>query len=374
MRFIINTVNLDIGGAHQRAVSFLNELRSIGRPDDEYHIFITSKITAQVDITSFKSNFSFYNFFYSPASLRHHWSIVRLFNRIEKKINPNVVFSFVGPAYWRPRGTHLVGFGIPHLVYTEYGYVKKLPLKTKFEMAYKKWWTIREADFYVVQTEDVKKRIFQNLGVADEKIFVVSNGIGSQYKEVVPKRNLNLPPRLLIISRYRAQKNYEVIVPTIVRLKSMGYRVEFHLTIEDEVYNKLFKGLEDWVINHGPVKAAECPGLYNECDALFLPSHLECFSASYPEAMKMKRPIITSNLSFAKTVCGDAALYIDNIDPDDVANKIILLFQKQSLYDDLVRKGTERLSKFLNSTQQAEAYLDLMHKLSFIASAPEEGI
>ena len=42
MKLIINTVNLKIGGAFQRAVSFLKELKDIGH--DEYHIFLNQEI------------------------------------------------------------------------------------------------------------------------------------------------------------------------------------------------------------------------------------------------------------------------------------------------------------------------------------------
>jgi len=42
MKLIINTVNLQIGGAFQRAVSFLNELKEIGK--DLYYILENKSI------------------------------------------------------------------------------------------------------------------------------------------------------------------------------------------------------------------------------------------------------------------------------------------------------------------------------------------
>jgi glycosyltransferase involved in cell wall biosynthesis len=97
---------------------------------------------------------------------------------------------------------------------------------------------------------------------------------------------------------------------------------------------------------------------------MFLPTHLECFSASYPEAMKMERPILTSNFSFATTVCHDSALYFDNLDPKDIAEKIKEVFHNEKLYNDLVNKGKKRLTIFNNSRGQAEKYLKIFKELS----------
>ena len=60
MKLIINTVNLKIGGAFQRSISFLNELKEIGK--DEYHIFHNENIGKQIDIACFPNNFKFYFF------------------------------------------------------------------------------------------------------------------------------------------------------------------------------------------------------------------------------------------------------------------------------------------------------------------------
>ena len=363
MKLIINTVNLKIGGAFQRSISFLKELKEIGK--DDYHVFYNENIGNQIDITCFPNNFKFYFFEQTPASLKYKREIIKRFNNIERKVNPDVVFSFVGPCYWRAKSPHLVGFGIPHIVYNDYKYVKKYSLRVKLEMLYKKYWTKKEADFYVVQTEDVRDRLASRIKVDKSKIFLVSNGIGVQYKGLEPKiRPKNKTKKLLMISTFRPSKNFEIINDVIPYLENDKFDYEFHITIRDEDYQRVFKGKEKWVKNHGHVYAKDCPALYNDCDAMFLPAHLECFSASYPEAMKMERPILTGNLSFAKTVCNDAALYFDNLDPKDIAEKISLLFHDNEVYDDLVEKGKDRLLVFDDSRTQAEKYLNICREIA----------
>ena len=85
----------------------------------------------------------------------------------------------------------------------------------------------------------------------------------------------------------------------------------------------------DTIINVGPIRIEEAPSLYKECDAMFLPTLLECFSASYVESMKMEKPILTSDMGFAWTVCNNAAIYFDPMDANDIAAKIIELFNSK---------------------------------------------
>ena len=136
-------------------------------------------------------NFKFYFFEQTPASLKYRREIIKRFNNIERKVNPDVVFSFVGPCYWKAKSPHLVGFAIPHIVYNDYKYVKKYSLRVKLEMLYKKCWTKKEADYYVVQTEDVRERLAKRINVDATKIYLVSNGIGKQYAEVDVKISSN---------------------------------------------------------------------------------------------------------------------------------------------------------------------------------------
>ena len=358
MKLMINTVNLKVGGAFQRAVSFLIELQKFGK--DEYFVLLNNEISSHLDLKSYPENFKFYFFKHSPASFKHRRSVVTEFNRLESALKPNVVFSFVGPSYWKPECHHLVGFGIPHIVYDDYKYVKNYSWKVKLEMFYKKYWTKKEANFYVVQTEDVRERLSEKIGVDISKVFLVSNGIGNQFNNMTPRINKNKNvKKLLMISTYRPSKNFEIINEVVHLLRDDIYDYEFHLTIKNEDYQRIFSGNEKWVKNHGHVSPGDCPSLYNECDAMFLPSHLECFSASYPEAMKMHLPILTSNLSFATTVCENSALYFDNLSATDIANKIKNLFHNEDLYRDLVDKGVLRLSSFDTSRQQAEKYIDI---------------
>ena len=141
--------------------------------------------------------------------------------------------------------------------------------------------------------------------------------------------------------------------------------VRFVLTLKKEHYDRIFgEEYTDKVVNVGPIPAAECPSLYEECDYMFLPTLLECFSASYAEAMIMEKPILTSNLGFATVVCKDAAVYFDAINPIDIADKIERLVTNPALQRELIEKGKKQLSQFGTAEDRANQILELCRKIS----------
>jgi glycosyltransferase involved in cell wall biosynthesis len=73
--------------------------------------------------------------------------------------------------------------------------------------------------------------------------------------------------------------------------------------------------------------------------ALVYPSLLEGFGVPVIEAMKCSVPVITSARSSMQEIAGDAALYADANNPDDIADKMMLVYKDEKLRDELIRKG-----------------------------------
>ena len=96
---------------------------------------------------------------------------------------------------------------------------------------------------------------------------------------------------------------------------------------------------------------------------MFLPTLLECFSASYVEAKKMEKPIITSDMGFAHTICENAAMYADPMDANDIADKIVKLVNSKKLQHKLIENGLNRLKTFGTAERRAKQYLDICETL-----------
>jgi len=72
----------------------------------------------------------------------------------------------------------------------------------------------------------------------------------------------------------------------------------------------------------------------------------------------MKRPILTSDYSFSRSVCKDSALYFNPYDVEDIVSKIVQISTDRDLYNLLSEEGFATVQKMPNSLDMTKNYLD----------------
>jgi glycosyltransferase involved in cell wall biosynthesis len=89
---------------------------------------------------------------------------------------------------------------------------------------------------------------------------------------------------------------------------------------------------------------------------------LESFSGTYVEAMYHGKPVFTSDLDFAKTVCGDAAFYFNPLRPDSIIDSIRDAHKNPDLILSKIALSKERLTTFLSWQQVFDKFLGIIAK------------
>lgn len=390
MKMIINTGNIRVGGMLQVSLSFLHELRNF--PDHEYHVFLSPEVERQIRKDRFPENFRFYSFLrYSgySATLMRKWMIYKRLRRLqllEKVIVPDVVFSVFGPTYWKPKAPHVAGFATPHYIYPESPYFSEVPFSHRIKQSLfgrlRLSLMMRNIDYLIAETEEVRQRLINHLHIDENRVFHISNTLNEIYNE--PQKwtyRAKLPPRepgelrLVTISANHLFKNLSVINEVInqVRILRPALNIKFILTLHRREFENLGTNRR-YVHFTNRLNVDECPFLYSQCDFMFLPTLLECFSASYPEAMKMGLPILTSDLAFARGVCGQAALYFDPVDARDIAKKIVFLHENPDLQKKMRAEGKIRLREFGSAGERAAHYLRIAELAAQSPSSQKKGL
>jgi glycosyltransferase involved in cell wall biosynthesis len=106
--------------------------------------------------------------------------------------------------------------------------------------------------------------------------------------------------------------------------ESLGDRVEFTGFIDDNTLKKTL----------------------SKASALIFPSIYEGFGFPPLEAMSCGCPVAVSSAASIPEICGDAAIYFDPYNVDDIAEKIYQLVTNTELSKSLIEKGTERIKIF----------------------------
>lgn len=369
MKIIINSSLNYIGGGLQIALSFIRECLKIS--GNTYYVFVSSNVASELQREIYPNNFLFYDI----PSLRFD-QYHKYLSHIENIIQPDVVFSIFGPVYWRPNAPHVMGFAMGHYLYPDSPYWGIASLKDKLLWAIKKkihfYYFLRDADAFVVETEDAANRLYSQ---SQKPCYVVSNTYNNSFTQFLSvdslsKQNFILPEtvineyRLLSICSSYPHKNLKIISKVVDVLINKGYdNVKFVLTISLKDYHKLFSDkYRENIVTVGAISPKLAPQLYSECHATFVPSLLECFTANFPESMIMEKPILASDMGFSHTICGDAALYFNALDPYEIANTIIYLYHNPILAKQLINNGIKRVSQFNTAQERAYSYLDICSK------------
>lgn len=374
MKLIINTSTLSGTGVTQVAVSFIYEC--IKYTDNQYYVILSKSVESSINKEEFPSNFKFYSIHNHPIYGYKGFKAKQQLKCIERNIKPDCVFSVFGPSCWRPKVPHLMGYAYPHYVYPESPIFKIMSFREKVIRCilrfFHKYYLLRDGKFYVCETDDVSNRLIDFLSVNSRQVFTVANTYNHYFdawdtNDISVKRFLPIKKdefRFLSLCSPYLHKNLQILNKVVPLIKNLKINVKFVVTISSDSYNKLFLDeVKPFIYNIGQIQPSQCPQIYSECDAVFSPTLLECFSATYPEAMKMKKPIITSNLPFARCICEDAALYFDPLDANSIYKCICDLVNNPSKYWELVRASSIRLRSFTTATQRAEMYLNICKKI-----------
>ncbi|MBW7835263.1 MAG: glycosyltransferase [Sphingomonadales bacterium] len=245
-----------------------------------------------------------------------------------------------------------------------------------------KGWLIRKAklfyfkknlkyvDLMIAQTGLIKRRL--------EKIYDL------EYVEVIPNAvsldnltgkfthdfKLGDGVKLLYLTHYYTHKNIEIFLPLAEEILARGEKIRIIITISPEQHRKAKeflqqvkrRGLQDIIHNVGPVAMNDVPSLYAQTDGLLMPTLLESFSGTYVEAMFHGKPIYTSDLDFAKDLCGDAAYYFDPLDYRNILDRILESLNDPEGRQLKIQRGRQVLRALPSWEQVFHSYMKVFEK------------
>lgn len=363
MKFLINASNIKNGGGLQVAQSICFQLKQF---KNHYFIVVLSTFINDEHILACENvEMHKYNI---PQNLK---SV--LFGRdafldvlVEEK-HVDAVLTVFGPSLWRPRVPHLCGFARAQLLKDVNPNVHP---SVKEWMVYKVWaWGFRKSSKVFYTENPYITEMLPRL-IKDAKVYTVSN----YYNQVFDfpeqwRRSVKLPTfngtTLLTVSSTAAHKNLGIMVPVAEYLERAypDFHFRFVLTCDKAPF-QLPEDLKKYFLFVGKVDVSECPYLYEQASIMFMPTLMECFTATYPEAMRMQVPIVTTDLEFARGLCGDAACYYSAVEPKAAAEAIYKVASDKEYTACLVENGKKQLLTYDSYEERADKLVKILEKIA----------
>lgn len=211
---------------------------------------------------------------------------------------------------------------------------------------------VRRSDAIVTVSEFSKKKIVENLPVAEEDVYVIYNGIDPIFFEKNSGDPVDLPNEyLLFVGSAVRRKNLKKLLKAYNRI---DYDIDLVVVgPEDSIAYDDENVDRDSIINLGYVSKAELRYLYANATVFVYPSLYEGFGLPPVEAAACGTPVITSNVSAIPEIMGDAAEYVDPHSVDSIREGIDIINNKERL-DELSELGRQQAKKYTweKSTKQ----------------------
>lgn len=198
--------------------------------------------------------------------------------------------------------------------------------------------TVRAIKIFTL-SNDAKNEIVGHYNVNPDKIIAIHE---SGKLEDTPKKSLPLTkkPYLLYVGNAHPHKNVENLIKAaeIMKMKLVLVGADTFF------YPRLPKSKYVQVVGHVPNN--QIADWYRHATALVTASKMEGFGIPPLEAMSMGCPAIVSDIPVFHEVYGDAAVYFNHLDPENIANVIKKTLDDKRLIKEMIEKGHKKADSY----------------------------
>ena len=234
---------------------------------------------------------------------------------------------------------------------------------------------VSSSDHIIATSNNTKKDIVKHLNISEDKISVIYEGVGEDFK---PQPHYIVD---LIKTRYGIKRKYILYAGSLDERKNIKgileafAKIKFEIRPElvivgqiknmKEALNSMAKklGIESKIKYLGYIDKKDLPALYSGADALVWPSFYEGFGLPLLEAMSCSTAIITSKNSSIPEVVGNSAILIDPLNTDEIAASITAVITDEGMRSLMKQKSYTESKKF-SARKMATETLGIYRKVS----------
>ena len=213
-----------------------------------------------------------------------------------------------------------------------------------------------DADAIIAISEQTKRDILHFYSIDESKIEVIYQDCDEQFhsqpsdtKLEEVRRKYELPDQFLLsVGTIEKRKNQLLILKAMkeidkIRLVLVGRTTPY----QDELLEFIEQnGLQDRVMFINNVDFFDLPSIYSLAEVFVYPSIFEGFGIPIIEAQNLSTPVVTSTGSCFAETGGDAALYSNPQNSEELAVNIKKVLFNENLNKTLIADGLKNVQKF----------------------------
>lgn len=210
----------------------------------------------------------------------------------------------------------------------------------------------RRADAVITISDFTKQELIRLTPASKQPVISIPLGVDQEWFGAASFRRASPDPYLLYVGNVKPHKNLGRLVEAFKRIAAdIPHRLIIigkrdGLITADTSVQKIAATLGDRIAFTGHVDDGKLKEWVANADLLVLPSLYEGFGLPPLEAMAACCPVAVSRIPVLEEVCGDAALYFDPYQVDDIAHQVTTILRDEKLRERLRRDGSARARQF----------------------------
>ena len=213
---------------------------------------------------------------------------------------------------------------------------------------------LSRSDMIITGSNYSKSEILKQTNFTKEQVRVIYHGIDHNLFRVYqePKVEFELPKKyILSVGSIEPRKNLIGLLKAYSLLNKQIKR-EYKLVLvgfkgwENSEIMEIIEQNKESIFYLGFISDEELSKVYNLASLFVFSSFYEGFGLPLLEAMACGTPVVSSNASSLPEVGGDAVLYCNPHDNEDIKSKIEMLILDKELQKELILKGLKQVKKF----------------------------
>jgi glycosyltransferase involved in cell wall biosynthesis len=225
---------------------------------------------------------------------------------------------------------------------------------------------VKRASKIITVSNSSKEEIESFYPDSKGKVEVIHNGIDSKFKQ---NKNISKKNQILYVGSLNKRKNFISVLKMFEKLddKSVSLKMvgnfSSNFDIDNDTNQMILEAKSNEKISFlQNVTTDELVELYNESKLFIYPSFYEGFGFPVVEAMACGTPVLCSDTTSLPEIGGDAAMYCDPNDLDDILCKTKMILDSDEMQSDMIKKGLEQSKKFTIDLM-IEQHLKVLNKV-----------
>ncbi|MEO6981441.1 MAG: glycosyltransferase [Mucilaginibacter sp.] len=377
MNILLNFIPIKKGGGQQVATAFIKTIKEIGT--DMQFTFL---VTAGTFAANLLADYKFDNVILVKNSKRSRL-LFELFSlkKIIKAHKIDGIFTMFGPDLPKSGVPSIVGCAYSNIFFPEIDFwgAASFYKKKVFELI---------DSFRLKRTLQADGIIFENKAMQSqaEKLYeyplnktvfikpsiLPLNAFDSPSSEYL-KQTEKIPGvfNALILSGWHKNKNINQVPFILSELKKLGItNISFVITVPPLhpesvtlMNTATALGVAGNIHLIGPVLPTDIRFLYEKIDTVLLLSLLESFSNNIIESWTYSKPLVISDLEWAKSICNEAAVFVDRNNAVEIALQIKKLYEDKEWYKKMQENGRKELATYPSAEQKVLSQLEFVKKI-----------